>query len=182
MSGFQSEPSPSANQNAWGSSAPAIGTDSNSANVLPPGVQLACGPVCPVAPAGPPILLPPQAIPGTPANKALTDATMAGLGALGRVLNPTDQSIPHGNSLDSQRQTFLYQLTDIYTGEVLKYGITSQPVPERRYTSDFYAATYSRMDVIGSFSNRGFARAAELGLTGAYFVTNGQLSPLSSVP
>jgi hypothetical protein len=92
------------------------------------------------------------------------------------------QAIPHGNSLDSQRLTYLYQLTDVTTGETLKYGITSAPNPTSRYPAAFYAETNSRMDVIATYSNRGFARAHEIVVSGLYVINNGQLPPLSSVP
>jgi hypothetical protein len=92
------------------------------------------------------------------------------------------RAIPHGNSLDSQRQTYVYQLTEVITGEVLKYGITSAPNPTSRYPATFYADTNSRMDVIATYSNRGFARAHEIVASGLYAINNGQLPPLSSVP
>jgi len=95
---------------------------------------------------------------------------------------PNQQNIPHGNSLDSQRQTYVYQLTQVTTGEVLKYGITSAPNPTSRYPATFYADTNSRMDVIAAYSNRGFARAHEIVISGLYVINNGQLPRLSSVP
>ena len=110
----------------------------------------------------------------------------------GMVTNEIDQSAQalsnaitnavHGNSLDSQRQTYVYQLTDRTTGDILKYGITSQPNPQARYPAAFYEQNNAQMQVITSYSNRGFARAHELALTGGYFLGNGALPPLSSVP
>jgi RHS repeat-associated protein len=41
----------------------------------------------------------------------------------------------HGNSLDSLRPTTLYELMDKDTGQVMKYGITSEPNPLNRYGS-----------------------------------------------
>jgi RHS repeat-associated protein len=173
--GLAQQPSDQTTQGFY--SAPTVWSDSGSSRPVDPNIQRTQ--TVPLPGLGP-LLIPPEAVPGTPQNNALTASTMAGLDALGRALNPADQAV-HGNSLDSPRQTYLYQLTDIYNGDILKYGITSNPAPEQRYTASFYAATYSRMDIIGSFSNRGFARAAELGLTGAYFIVNGQLPPLSKV-
>jgi RHS repeat-associated protein len=72
------------------------------------------------------------------------------------------QAVPHGNSLDSQRQTYVYQLTNQTTGEILKYGITSEPNPTDRYSPVEYAASNSRMEVIATYSNRGYARAHEI--------------------
>jgi hypothetical protein len=92
------------------------------------------------------------------------------------------QAIPHGNSLDSQRQTYVYQLTDQTTGELLKYGITSEPNPTSRYPLSFYTATNSQMEIIAAYSNRGYARAHEIVANGSYLIINGQLPPLSSVP
>jgi RHS repeat-associated protein len=97
-------------------------------------------------------------------------------------ITSNQQSITHGNSLDSQRQTYVYQLTQVTTGEVLKYGITSAPNPTSRYPLTFYADTNSRMDVIAAYSNRGFARAHEIVASGLYVINNGQLPRLSSVP
>ena len=92
------------------------------------------------------------------------------------------QAIPHGNSLDSQRQTYVYQLTDQTTGEILKYGITSEPNPTTRYSQSFYTATNSQMDVIAVYSNRGYARAHEIVASGLFVVSNGRLPSLSSIP
>ncbi|GCB34058.1 hypothetical protein KGMB02408_10030 [Bacteroides faecalis] len=57
----------------------------------------------------------------------------------------------HGNSLKSQRPTWGYKLysTD---GTFLKNGITSQEIPQKRYTKAFMKG--KRMDVIKQFSNR----------------------------
>jgi hypothetical protein len=43
----------------------------------------------------------------------------------------------HGNSLSSPRKTTLYELVDAETEEHLKFGITSNPVPENRYSQLF---------------------------------------------
>ncbi|MCK1511032.1 hypothetical protein IVB22_00270 [Bradyrhizobium sp. 190] len=88
----------------------------------------------------------------------------------------------HGNSFGSQRQTYVYQLTDQTTGEVLKYGITSAANPTARYSQGFYATTNSQMEVIAVYSNRGYARAHEIVASGLFVVNNGRLPLLSLVP
>ena len=103
--GLAQQPSDTATQ---GFSPPTVWSDSGSSRSADPNFQRAQA--IPLLP-GAPIPFPPEAVPGTPQNKALTDSTMAGLDALGRALNPADQSV-HGNSLDSPRQTYLYQLAD----------------------------------------------------------------------
>ena len=47
-----------------------------------------------------------------------------------------NSSSSHGNSLNSNRQTYLYELSDL-DGNHLKYGITSQTNPENRYPRIF---------------------------------------------
>jgi RHS repeat-associated protein len=112
--------------------------------------------------------------PGTVATDSLDQSAQA--------LSNAITNAVHGNSLDSQSRTYVYQLVDQTTGETLKYGITSNLIPQNRYSQTFYDATNSQMQVLSSWSNRGFARAVELGYTGGYFITNGQLPPLSKVP
>jgi hypothetical protein len=48
-----------------------------------------------------------------------------------------------------------------------------------RYTAAEYIETNSQMQVLASFSNRGFARAYELGLNGSYVIKNGKFPPLT---
>ena len=60
----------------------------------------------------------------------------------------------HGNSYDSDRVTTLYRLTDRRTGELLKYGISSNP--GKRYTKGFLSD--KRMRSITSGSRRDMAR------------------------
>jgi hypothetical protein len=43
----------------------------------------------------------------------------------------------HGNSLDSPKDTVLYELVNKQTGDHLKFGITSNPTPTNRYTRKF---------------------------------------------
>jgi RHS repeat-associated protein len=92
------------------------------------------------------------------------------------------RAIPHGNSLDSQRKTYVYQLTEQNTRDILKYGITSEPNPTTRYSQSFYTETNSQMDVIAVYSNRGYARAHEIVASGLFVVSNGRLPRLSSIP
>jgi hypothetical protein len=44
----------------------------------------------------------------------------------------------HGNSLDSPKPTWLYELVDRDTGQVMKYGITSNTNAQLRYTKKWY--------------------------------------------
>jgi hypothetical protein len=101
------------------------------------------------------------------------------MGSKGQVITAAPA---HGNSFGSQRQTYVYQLTDQTTGEVLKYGITSAANPTARYSQIFYAATNSQMEVIAVYSNRGYARAHEIVASGLFVVNNGRLPPLSLIP
>ncbi|MFA6096302.1 MAG: LamG-like jellyroll fold domain-containing protein [Candidatus Paceibacterota bacterium] len=57
----------------------------------------------------------------------------------------------HGNSLDSPKNTFLYELFD-NKGSHLKYGITSKEDPLKRYTNKFMED--KSMKVLGSGSRR----------------------------
>jgi hypothetical protein len=43
----------------------------------------------------------------------------------------------HGNSALSQKTAYLYRLEDANTGAHLKWGITDDPSPYGRYTSEF---------------------------------------------
>lgn len=61
-----------------------------------------------------------------------------------------EQTVVHGNSLASQRPTWGYKLYS-EDGTFLKNGITSQAVPEARYTQKFMKDKY--MDAI-TFPNR----------------------------
>jgi RHS repeat-associated protein len=46
----------------------------------------------------------------------------------------------HANSLNSRKPNWLYKLVDRNTGNVMKYGITSEPNPMRRYGQAYYDA------------------------------------------
>jgi hypothetical protein len=65
--------------------------------------------------------------------------------------NLVEQVAVHGNSLKSMRPTWGYKLYD-NSGNFLKNGITSQPIPEMRYTQKFMRTHY--MDRFGPFPNR----------------------------
>jgi hypothetical protein len=56
----------------------------------------------------------------------------------------------HGNSANSSRTTYLYRLTDTYTGQYLKTGISSNTA--RRYTRAFMKD--KRLDPMSSGSGR----------------------------
>jgi hypothetical protein len=94
-------------------------------------------------------------------------------------ITPNQQTTTHGNSLDSQQQTYVYQLRDQTTGEILKYGITSEPNPTDRYSTTYYAENNAQMQVITSYPNRLMARVQELQLTGGYVIENGRFPPLT---
>ena len=85
----------------------------------------------------------------------------------------------HGNSLLSPRPTFVYQLVDPRL-RIMKYGITSNPVAERRYTSTFYARYNVTMQILSYHNSRVLARAVEAGLCLGYAATHGSLPPLST--
>src|SRR5262249_20088420 len=110
-------------------------------------------------------------------------ATGAGIGmALGALADGIDDTIDqiiHGNSLLSPRQTTVYQLVD-GDGNVLKYGITSEPVPEDRYSDAFYEANGASMETLATYPWRSIARADEFSRCTVYTVSNGHLPPLSS--
>lgn len=61
------------------------------------------------------------------------DATASAFGQSAPSLLSGAIGIVHGNSLLSKRATTLYQLVSKDTGEHLKYGITSESPPQRRY-------------------------------------------------
>ena len=71
----------------------------------------------------------------------------------------------HGNSLNSPKETHLYQLFHKKTREYLKTGITSKKVPQRRYTKKFMAD--KEMRVLTSGSRRGMA-ALERNIIGVH--------------
>lgn len=65
------------------------------------------------------------------------DATASAFGQSMPSLLSGVVGVVHGNSLLSKRATTLYQLVSKDTGEHLKYGITSEFPPERRYSEDY---------------------------------------------
>jgi RHS repeat-associated protein len=72
-------------------------------------------------------------------------------------------SIVHGNSLQSSRKTYVYELVGPKS-QTMKYGITSNPVAERRYTASFYARYDVTMRIIALYDYRFAARTHEFGL------------------
>ena len=90
------------------------------------------------------------------ANSAMVAASGAAGTAIGTAADALLDNT-HGNSLDSQRQTFVYQLVNP-AGDVLKYGITSEIVPQKRYSANEYAAMNAQMQVLGSYPRRFMAR------------------------
>jgi hypothetical protein len=67
----------------------------------------------------------------------LTFAAMIAGGGVDPNGHDTASISVHGNSLNSPKNTVLYQLVDRKTGEHLKFGITSQTSPLRRYSREF---------------------------------------------
>ncbi|MFA5120974.1 hypothetical protein [Zavarzinia sp.] len=97
----------------------------------------------------------------------------------GETDNATADQMLHGSSLESQRPTYVYQLVDP-KDVILKYGITSNPIPQSRYSTTQYAAMGARMQLLGVYPTRLQARVEEFGLHAKYFIENGRLPPLSS--
>ena len=88
----------------------------------------------------------------------------------------------HGNSYRSLRPTWVYRLVDRNTGRLLKYGITSNPVAEKRYTESYYSKENARLiPYEPALPDRMSARAVEKGLCDAYEQANGKKPDLSTV-
>jgi len=111
---------------------------------------------------------------------------VAGMGAGGTAVGAAADAISdgvnsyvHGNSTNSNLQTYVYELVDRATSDTLKYGITSEQNPRDRYNSDYYNANNADMVVLGSYSTRWMARAEELRLNGNYVINNGSFPPLT---
>jgi RHS repeat-associated protein len=86
----------------------------------------------------------------------------------------------HGNSLLNPNPTTVYELQSRTTGEVLKYGITSNADPTSRYSTQFYETFNAVMVPLATFSNRMPARMLEVLLCTGYAAThNNNLPPLS---
>ena len=85
----------------------------------------------------------------------------------------------HGNSLLSPRSTFVYQLVNPRL-EVMKYGITSNLIAERRYNRAYYARYHVTMQVLSYHNSRMVARGVEVLLCLGYVAANGSFPPLSS--
>jgi Possible hemagglutinin (DUF637) len=111
-------------------------------------------------------------------NPAMVGASGAAGMATGAALDAQIDGV-HGNSLDSQRQTYVYQLTDRDNGDVLKYGITSEANPFSRYTASEYDSMNADMQILESYPTRLMARVEELRLTGNYFIQNERFPPLT---
>jgi RHS repeat-associated protein len=88
-------------------------------------------------------------------------------------------SLVHGNSLQSQRKTYVYELIGPKR-QVMKYGITSNPIAERRYSFSFYEKNSLRMQILAVHDYRSAARAHEVSLCVGYVMTHGSLPALSS--
>lgn len=96
---------------------------------------------------------------------------------------PTIDARVNGNSLSSPRPTWVYTLRSRSPdNRVLKYGITSQPIAQRRYPGPFYDATNSYMDELESYPNRRTARYREMTKHWIYFINNGRFPELTIIP
>jgi hypothetical protein len=115
---------------------------------------------------------------GNPAIVAAGTGFGMAMGAVGDSLGDSLDRLVHGNSFLSMRQTYVYELREVETRELLKYGITSDPGD--RYTSSFYASTNSTMNIIQTYNSRLPARMHEFGLCLGYSAANGRLPPLSA--
>jgi hypothetical protein len=104
----------------------------------------------------------------------------ARLTATGAAIERIDD-VAHGNSLNSNRGTWVYQLVDRTSGEIMKFGITGRPIPEGRYPQWFYEATNTEMQRFSLEPNRGAARGAEFMLCKGYQAATGHLPRLSVV-
>jgi RHS repeat-associated protein len=109
-----------------------------------------------------------------PAIVAGMAAAGAATGAAADAAFNASGSYVHGNSLDSLRVTYVYELVDRSTEEIVKYGITSEVNPYSRYTAADYLAMNARMEFLGSYETRWMARSEELRLTGNYVIENGR--------
>ena len=105
-------------------------------------------------------------------------AIISGVASAGAATGIAIDSLMRGNSLNSQQQTYVYQLVNP-AGEILKYGITSEVNPTDRYSTTYYAQNNAQMQVITSYSTRLMARVHELELTGNYVIENGSFPPLT---
>ena len=108
-----------------------------------------------------------------PANPTVVGASASAGAATGAAVGALIDSVVHGNSMDSLRLTYVYQLIDQTQPDViLKYGITSELNPLDRYSNAEYAAMNARMQVLGAYPNRLMARVEELILNGNYVIQN----------
>jgi RHS repeat-associated protein len=88
-------------------------------------------------------------------------------------------AIEHGNSLASTRPTWVYKLISNRSGDVLKFGITSESNPINRYPAWFYEVGNFSMVPLAQYPARAPARADEVSRCTQYTVTQGSLPPLS---
>ncbi len=89
--------------------------------------------------------------------------------------------VTHGNSRDQNRGTWVYQLVDRASGEIMKLGITGRPVPEGRYPQWYYDATNTQMIRFSLEPNRASARGTEFMLCKGYQAATGGMPKLSMV-
>lgn len=88
----------------------------------------------------------------------------------------------HANSMSfSGRTTKVYQLVSDISGEVMKYGITSNLNEEWRYTQAYYKLQNVHMEKIAEYPMRWMARTHEKALCYGYVATHGELPSLSKM-
>ena len=76
-------------------------------------------------------------------------AAVLGVAAVGALAVETIKA--HCNSLQSNRRTYVYELVGP-KNQTMKYGITSNPVAERRHTASFYAKYDVTMRIIATYN------------------------------
>ncbi|WP_284223564.1 RHS repeat-associated core domain-containing protein [Brevundimonas denitrificans] len=122
--------------------------------------------------------------PGAPVVCVGGSAAAAGEGALvgsalGGSLAAAISPACHGNSYRSQRRTIVYALREVESGRLLKYGITSELNPVRRYCARDYECYNAQMDILADYDRRWQARTDEYSRCTVYVLLNNHLPPLS---
>ena len=95
-------------------------------------------------------------------------------------VNSLAKAVLHGNSLESTKPTWVYQLVSNRTGTILKFGITGELNPLNRYPAWFYEVGNFTMVPLAKYPTRAPARADERFRCSQYVATYGNLPPLSA--
>jgi hypothetical protein len=88
-------------------------------------------------------------------------------------------SIATAYSNNSPRGTWLYQLIQVETGEIMKFGIASLDSPRSRYPEWYYDVTNTRMDPLSYEPNKAAARGKEYMLCTGYVAATNHKPALS---